>query len=232
MKLSLFNRSALLGIACAGLYLGAATVATADGMPEEVRKHRAVRPAAPAPAPVEAAPMEQPRPVVDTTIEDSCEWKVRLSPGVAVWFFKDEGNLPGASMALDVWRTDYPINFHVGVEGRHMYLTQESAQFAREWDDKTTRVTFIRIPFALEYMQPVAENTTWYIGAGPDILHTANDIVETNVGVHVSTRLHYAFDEHWGAAIEAGYMWGSIDGQDEDVVLDNAFVNPTLAYTF
>src|SRR5262249_4026960 len=127
---------------------------------------------------------------------------------------------------------DMPVNFRVGVEGRHLFLGQEPAKFAMQNPDDTTRVTYIRIPFSIEYMRPVAEDVTWYIGGGPDIIHTANDIEDTNVGMHLSTRLHYGFNEHWGAAIEAGYMWGDVDGDSADVEFDNAFITPTLTYTF
>ena len=50
--------------------------------------------------------------------------------------------------------------------------------------------------------------------------------------MHLSARVHYAFNETWGAALEAGYFWGDVDGEGEDVSLDNAFVTPTIAYTF
>lgn len=165
-------------------------------------------------------------------IQEDCEWMLRVSPGATVWFFDEESELLGPSLSMDIWRTDYPINFHIGVEGRHMYLGQEEAKFAMEFEDKTTQITFIRIPMALEYMQEVSDYTTWYIGAGPDIIHTANDISETAVGMHIGTRVHYAFNESWGASIEAGYMWGEIDGQGDDIVLDNTYITPALSYTF
>jgi len=218
-----------------GALLVLPALARADGMPEETPKKRRVtkqveryEPPPPPPEPVH----EQTRIPMETTTEEPCEWKFRLSPGMTIWFFDKESNLPGPAAALDVWRTDVPLNFHVGVEGRHMYLGQEAADFAREAPDKTTRITFIRIPFALEYMHPLAERVMWYAGLGPDIIHTANDLEDTNVGMHIGTRLHYAFDKHWGAAVEAGYMWGDVDGEGEDVSLDNAYITPTVSYTF
>ncbi len=165
-------------------------------------------------------------------LDPDCQWKFRLSPGVTTWFFDEESELPGPSLGFDIWRADYPINFHAGVEGRHMYLGQEEAEFAQEFDDKTTQITFLRIPLAIEYMHSIDDTLTWYVGAGPDIIRTANDISETSVGMHVGTRLHLAFDENWGASIEAGYMWGEVDGQGSDVVLDNTYITPAIAYTF
>lgn len=165
-------------------------------------------------------------------LDGDCEWKFRLSPGVTTWFFDEESELLGPFLGLDIWRSDYPINFHVGVEGRHMYLGQEEAVFAQEYDDKTTQITFIRIPIAVEYIQPISQTVTLYVGAGPDIIRTANDISETAVGMHVGSRLHFAFNDSWGASVEAGYMWGEVDGQGDDVVLDNTYITPALTYTF
>jgi len=135
-------------------------------------------------------------------------------------------------MFLDVWRTDYPFNYRVGIEGRHMYLGQESAEFAQEFTDKTTHITYLRIPFSVEYMTDVASDLTWYIGGGPDIVHTADDIGDTNVGMHLGTRMHYAFNRSWGLAVEAGYAWGDVDGEGEDVELNHAYITPSLTYTF
>lgn len=194
--------------------------------------------------PVAVVPKEEPRAMIippapaivqaEPVADDSCGCgNVRASLGLPVWFFdKESSNLPGSGAALDYWCDQIPLNFRIAVEGRHMYLGQDSAQYAREWVDKTPRVTFIRIPFSIEYMHGLSENTTGYFGAGPDIIHTANDIAETGVGMHISARVHYAFTQHFGASLEAGYMWGSVKGQNDDIQLDNAFVTPMLAYTF
>jgi hypothetical protein len=173
-----------------------------------------------------------PSTVIAQEMGEDCQWKFRLNPGMTAWFFDEEKQLVGPSLSMDIWRTDYPLNFHIGAEGRHMYLGQEEAQFAEEFDGKTPRITFLRIPMALEYMVTAAEDTTWFVGAGPDIIHTANDIGETAVGMHIGTRLHYAFNETWGASLEAGYMWGEIDGDGDNVVLDNTYVTPAISYTF
>ena len=204
----------------------------ADGMDEPVRPSKKAARVEPRPEPPkEVIPMQQ---QVERHVDsvEPCDWKWRLSPGGTVWFFKDENNLFGPALYSDIWRTDSPINFRLGIEGRHMYLGQDAADFARESPEKTTRVTFIRIPFALEYMQAIGSRTTWFIGGGPDILHTANDLEDTSVGGHLGSRLHYALDKQWGVALEGGYMWGSVDGAADDVELDNAYVTPTISYTF
>ena len=216
----------------------------ADGMYEEKPKVRARKPAPKpvieaAPVPV-APPPAAPEPVVyrdpvPVPVEEDCGCtpNARISGGVPIWFFNQENSqLAGAGAALDVWCDEAPINLRVGVEGRHMYLGQDSAQFAREFDDKTPRITFIRIPFAAEYMFKVGEDTTAFIGGGPDIIHTANDISETNVGLHVSGRLYQAITKDIGVSVEAGYMWGQVDGQGGNVKLDNAFVTPMIGYQF
>lgn len=229
---NLLSKSVLFIVISIGMH---SSLAFADGMVDDSAPRKKVaKPAAPV---YQAPAQKQPEPAIEhkqpvTSYVEDCEWKFRLSPGMTVWFFDEENNLPGPALYMDIWRTDYPINFHMGVEGRHMYLGQEEAEFAMEWEDKTTRVTYLRIPFALEYMNEIDDDTTWFIGAGPDIIHTANDISETNVGVHASTRVHYAFNEHWGVAVEAGYMWGHLDNDGPNVSLDNAFITPTLAYTF
>lgn len=204
--------------------------AFADGMLEDTPvKKKAAAPAPVAPAAERPVKME---PVVMDDNEELCEWKYRLSPAVPVWFFEDEDTRPAAGLYIDAWRTDLPWNFRVGVEGRHMNLDQDAAQFGREWIDKTTRVTYMRIPFAVEYMDSIGKDTTWFIGGGPDIIHLANDISETDVGGHIGTRLHYGFNDNWGVSLEAGYMWARLDGEGDKINLDGAYVTPALAYTF
>lgn len=225
--------------AASALVLVNASVVFADGddryVPRKPRPAAVVATPAPTPAAVMPAPVAMREERVEVVEDASCGCgNVRLSGGLPIWFFTQESsNLPGAGAALDYWCDEIPVNFRVGIEGRHMYLGQSSADFAREFADKTTRVTFIRIPFSVEYMHSLTESTTGFIGGGPDIINTANDLSETGVGMHLSARVHYAFTEHFGVSLEAGYMWGSVDGQDgRDVRFDNAFVTPMLAYTF
>ena len=211
---------------------------SADGMFDDRPKQRRAPVAAPIAPPVMlkapvAAPMEV-KPVAVVEEACGCTNNMRLSGGLPVMFFNQESaNRPLAGLALDFWCDELPVNFRVGVEGRHMYVGQSSADFAREFDDKTTRITFIRIPFAAEYMTSLGESTTGYIGGGPDIITTANDFSEVGVGMHLGARVHYAFTKELGVSLEGGYMWGSVDGQGgRDVRFDGAYVSPMLAYTF
>ena len=209
---------------------------SADGMFEDRPKAKPARVVAPVVAPV---PVQEPSFVEVKTVQYveepcGCTGNMRLSGGVPVYFFEQESaNRPAAGMALDYWCDEMPVNFRVGVEGRHMWVGQGAADYAREAPEKTARITYIRIPFAVEYMTSLGESTTGYIGGGPDIINTANDFSETGVGMHISGRLHYAFTNSLGVSLEAGYMWGSVDAQGDDHVdFNNAFVTPMLAYTF
>ncbi len=217
-------------LCCVALVFSFSAQCLADGMPEDapvpVKKAPMVKPVEPPPmepiaAPVEPAPMSE-----------ECCWNTRVSAGEGVWFFDEEDNTAFPGVYLDTWCSDYPVNFHVGIEGRHMDLHQSAAIPAAEFPGKTTEITLIKIPLSLEYMQEVAENLTLYLGAGPDIINTANDVSDTSVGFHLSSRLHYSLDEHWGVAVEGGYMWGEVDGPEDEIKLDHAYVLPTLSYTF
>lgn len=231
------RKLAFLMIAGVGLQLSSLPLtALADGMPDDLPRKKPVKRVlqeTPKVAPVVPVQAEEPRTLVkETSKDDLCEWKVRVSGGVTTWSFDKEKVLSGLTAAVDLWRTDLPINYRVAVEGRHMFLEQPAANFAREYMDKTTKITFVRIPFSVEYMRPIAPKTTWYLGAGPDIIHTANDLTETAVGLHLSTRVHYSLNKNFGLSLEAGYMLGSVNGRSSDVKLDNAFITPALAYTF
>ena len=229
----------LLGTAAVACALAVpASVAFADGMVDERPRVRApkrveapapVAPVAPVAAPVVKA-VPQP---VHVEQECGCTDHYRLSGGLPIAFFAKESDLPMPGAALEFWCDELPINFRIGVEGRHMFLGQDNAEFAREAPDKTTRVTYIRIPLSAEYMAPLDEDTTLYVGGGPDIVVTANDISETGAGMHLSSRVHYAFTEELGVSLEAGYMWAGVDGQGgHNIRLDSAFVSPMLTYTF
>ena len=111
--------------------------------------------------------------------------------------------------------------------------TYDASWTSSEFPGKTVEATFIRIPFALEYYQPLAEQVTLFLGGGPDIIHTANDVSDTSVGLHLSARIAFDMNEHWGFAVESGYMWADVDGEgSKDINLDGAFVSPQLYYSF
>ncbi len=161
-----------------------------------------------------------------------CNWRTRLSPGVATYFFTEEDTLAAPALHFDVWNTETPLNYRVGIEGRHMHLGQDGAEDYQEFSDKTTNITFIRIPFALEYIMPVDENFTLYLGGGPDLIRTANDLSDFTVGGHLGARMQYDIDEKWGLAVEAGYFWAEVDDGGSDMELDAAYITPLVTYTF
>ncbi len=217
-------------LASAAVFFGQLSVAMADEPgPGAVYPHKKM-----APRPVAEAPKMEQAPVrAAEPMEEGCEWGVRVAGGVPVWFFDDESNLPGAGAYVDVFNNDRRINLRLGVEGRHMYLSQDAAASAAEWSDKTTRITYMRIPLSVEYIVPLQmEGTQLFLGGGPDLVHTANDIESTEVGGHLSARMLYDFYENWGVAVEGGYMWGNAHRSGKDVNLDGAYITPTLNYTF
>lgn len=181
----------------------------------------------------ERIPVGEPAPVAMPPKEmSSCGWGTRVSVGVPVWFFDDEDTEVGAGGYLDVFNCDMPLNFRVGVEGTHMNVNQPGSAAIQEAPNKEAELSFYRIPFALEYMTPVMEATTLYLGLGPDLIRTANDLSEFTVGMHLSARVLYEFDNNFGVGVEGGYMWGEVDGPAGDINLDNAFVIPTVSYRF
>ena len=163
---------------------------------------------------------------------NDCGWGARLSAGVPVWFFDDESTSAGAGAYLDVFPCETPINLRIGIEGRHIDIDQPGAEQYAEWPGKTTELTYIRIPMAVEYVMPLAENANWYIGGGPDLIRTANDLSDFAVGAHVATRLGYDFENNISVAIEGGYMWAEVDDGGPDINLDGAYVLPTVGYRF
>lgn len=203
----------------------------ADGMPDE----EVVKKPAPVAAPAkveEPAPVAAPVKTAEEWIDDPECWHTRLSAGVGPLFFDEEDTTAFPGMYLDFWRPDYPINLRVGVEGRHMDLHQPNADASAEFPGKTTEITLVKIPFAVEWYHKLTEELTLYAGGGPDIINTANDIGETSVGFHLGSRLHYAFNYNWGVGVEGGYMWGEVDSPGGDIDLDHAYVMPQLSYTF
>jgi len=215
--------------------LNCAADAPGPGMVYPKTQRRVVQRPAPVVSEPMVAPVAEPRAVRESMVtqeEEEC-WGVRLAAGVPVWFFDKESNLPGAGAYVDFYSNAQHINLRVGVEGRHMFLGQDEAASASEFEGKTPRITYIRIPFSVEYILATdMKNTQLFIGGGPDIVRTANDITSTSVGGHLSARLLYTFYENWGVAVEGGYMWGEARRSGKDVNLDGAYVTPTLNYTF
>ncbi|MCI5065206.1 porin family protein [bacterium] len=218
------------------LSLGLASAALADGcLPGE--------PCYEAPAKMEKAapPLEEPAVMgkeMDfqeaAATEEVCDgWANRLSAGAPIWFFQEEGTEVGGGLYLDTYSCCQPYNFRIGAEVNHMDADQPNALTAAERPDKVAELTFVRIPLSVEYVVPVANRTNLFFGLGPDIITTANDISDTGVGMHISARLLHDFTDHFGLAVEAGYMWGEVEaGEGGDVDLDNTFIIPSLSYTF
>lgn len=180
----------------------------------------------------ERIPIQEPREPMREPVREEGNWNHRLSAGVAVWFFDHEDTEAGPAGFYDVWHDDMPLNFRVGIEGRHLYLSQRNAQSIAEAPGKTPDITFLRIPISVEYALPLQERFTMFFGIGPDIIRVANDTSDWDVGMHLSTRLHYDITEHWGVAVEGGYFWADVDAPGPDIELDSAYVTPMIAYTF
>jgi hypothetical protein len=179
----------------------------------------------------ERIPMEEPMPVA--TAVERCGWGTRLSTGLPVHFFKDESTEAMPGLYLDVFPCETPINLRVGMEGIHMSLKQDGADYYAEWFDKNTKISYYRIPLSFEYAANVADNTTFYLGGGPDLIRTANDLSDFTVGGHLSGRLGYEFTNRVSLAVEAGYQWGRVEADGGPKMnLDGAYVTPTVGYRF
>ena len=160
-------------------------------------------------------------------------WGTRIEPGITWWTLGDEDSSWGPALYADVFNRDMYLNLRVGVEGAHLNMRQENAADWAEWEDRHARISFIRIPFAVEYMTPLFDDDTmFFIGGGPDLLHSANDHTETTVGAHLGARIGYNFTRSFGVAVEGGYMWARFDSSPGNVNLDGAYITPTLTYTF
>lgn len=180
----------------------------------------------------ETVPLQDRQAVQAQTIPAATGCNVRASAGVPVWFFTDEDNEAAAGAYFDYWCADVPLNYRLGVELRHLDIKQGDAAAFAEGPGQPAEMTYVRIPMAVEYYQAIDEDMTWYIGLGPDIINGANDISDTAVGMHIGTRVHYAFTENWGASLEGGYMWAELEDNGSDFDLDGWYVTPALAYTF
>jgi opacity protein-like surface antigen len=181
----------------------------------------------------EQIPVAEPQQVSKLeTVKESCGWGARLSGGAPVWVFQDQDTEVGGGLYLDVFPCETPINFRIGGEITHMDLTEDSAQAYAEFPGKTPRITYVRIPISVEYMLPVAEETTLYLGGGPDLIRTANDVSDFTVGGHLGGRLMYEFENNLSLSVDGGYMWATVDDGRGDVNLDGAYIVPTIGYRF
>jgi hypothetical protein len=174
-----------------------------------------------------------PQEEVPQQIADDCSGATfGLSAGVPTWFFDREKSQTGAGAWADFRPKCTPLNIRLGVEGRHMDAYQPGARAAAEFPGATPELTFIRIPLSVEYAHDLGEGAHWFAGLGPDIINVANDIGDTSVGFHLSTRFQYDIAQNFNVGVEAGYLWASVSGPGDDVELDTAFVTPSLGVTF
>ena len=179
----------------------------------------------------EKIPVKEPE--VQKQAQPECGWTARLSAGVPVWFFDKEDAQAAAGLYIDAAPCDLPLKLRVGVEGRHIDIDQDGAENYAEAPGKATKITFIRIPFAAEYVYQIDQGWNWYTGGGPDLIRTANDLSDFTVGLHLSTRLEYEFENQIAVALEGGYMWSEVERHDKgDISLDGAYVLPTIGYRF
>jgi hypothetical protein len=170
--------------------------------------------------------------VPEQIVDDCSGVNFGLSAGVPTWFFDNEDSHTGAGLYGDIRPKCAPLNVRLGIEGRHVDFYQPGALEAAEWPGKTPELTFIRIPLSIEYVADIGENTHWFAGLGPDLIHVANDVSDTSVGFHLSTRAQYDITKSVNVALEAGYMWGEVSGPGADIELDTAYLTPQVGVTF
>ena len=206
-------RTFSLAVAASMVMLG--TTAFADVAPKEEFKEQI--PVA-EPVPVEVAP--------------ECGWGFRVSGGVPIYFFDEQDTKATGGVYFDAFPCELPINLRIGAEVRHMSLTEDKAQVYAESPGREPDITYVRIPMEVSWYTEIMEQTNLYLGLGPDIVNSANDVGDTTVGLHLGGRLQYQFENNISVALDAGYMWATVDGGKGDVKLDGAYLIPTVGYRF
>ena len=194
-----------------------------------VRKERVI---VPAPKRMIEKPMAKKIVEPVAAVEDECCWSSTLGIGVPVYLFDEEDTDAGGGLYANFTRCN--LNLRVGAEVSHIDLDQPSAQTSAEFAGRRVDLTYVRIPLAVEYVVPLAEDTNVFLGGGPDLIATANDISEFSVGAHLGARVAHDITEKVGVALEAGYMWGEIDSENGggDVDLNGTYITPSVYYRF
>ncbi|OVE80165.1 hypothetical protein BVY02_01085 [bacterium J17] len=184
-------------------------------------------------APADVVPAPDPEPMVieepapAPAPEPEGELHLGLSAGVNVLYFDCEDTMVAPGVFLDVAHDDLPLNFRVGVEGG----TGEIEQFRFNPDSRLQNdvdFNFVRIPFSLEYVQSVGEESAVHIGGGPDLFTVSRDISDTDVGMHLGARFVQGITDTLGISVEAGYLWAEANDKGEDIDLDSAYTGVHL----
>ena len=168
---------------------------------------------------------------------DEAEWIFTLTPVVNVVFFDDDRDRPIYGGHLDVRRSDFPLNFRVGVEGAHFDSEQASLQRLQAETKPFSsgpELTYLRIPFALELMHDLGSGLELFGGAGYNIIRIDNLASDTGSGFHLSGRLGYNITDNFGASVEGGYLFAEdLDAEGRgDVELSGPFVSSGLYFRY
>ena len=165
-------------------------------------------------------------------MDKDSDYSLNLSTGVNVLYFDCQDATVAGGVYADVRKADLPVNFRVGVEVSHLNATEHaftpSSSFAGEEPD----FTFVRIPFAVEYVAPVAEDTELFLGGGPDIIHVSGNGADGNVGGHLEARIVKEIGENLNASFSTGYLWSSADVGTERLGLNSAYTGAAIGYRF
>ena len=153
-----------------------------------------------------------------------------IGPSINTLFFDCEDTAVAPGIYADIGRTDFPINFRVGVEGTTFDMKQHEFTAGTELGGMPN-TNFIRIPASLELKVPVTEKTNLFAGGGADLIHVDSSSNETYVGYHAEGRVVRSITENLGLSLNGGYLFaddadikGPGASADESVRFDSAYV--------
>lgn len=160
------------------------------------------------------------------------EWLFGIAPGVTVFMFDEEsGAEVFPALYAELSHSSLPLNFRTGVEFGGFESDQDSVQSAAGL--KSPDAGFIRIPFSVEGVLPVAESTKLFAGVGGDFIRVDDVPSDNLVGVHVSARAQHNFTDLLGLSVEGGYLWAEADLKEHgDFILDGPFISTLLTFNF
>ena len=160
------------------------------------------------------------------------EWLFGIAPGATVFMFDEESGAEvlGALYA-EVSHSSMPLNFRTGVEFGGFESEQASVQSAAGL--KSPDAGFIRVPFSVEYIIPVADSMKMFVGGGADFIRVDDVPSDNLVGFHASARGQYNFTDLLGLSVEGGYLFAEADLEEHgDFELDGAFISTLLTFNF